>query len=109
MKHTITIEIDTDNLRNLEDSYLAAYWQVAQLNPAPRDNRDASSLVADLQGEIVRRWVERAPTLQYNRTSDTSAWETLRRHGSWPGPKHDTWVYEAGKAEREAAGGAAHG
>lgn len=107
MKHSITIEIDTDGLRNLEDSHLAAFWQVAQLNPVSRDDMGASRLVADLQAEIIRRWLERAPTLQYNRTSDTSAWETLRKHGSWSGPAHDTWVYEPGKAEREATGGAA--
>lgn len=100
-KHSITIEVDTDNLRNIEDSYLAALWQVAQLNPAPASDWDASSIVSTLSHEILRRWLSAAPVLQYNRHAAEYAMETLRKHGSWPGPKHDTWVYEPGKAERD--------
>lgn len=103
MKHTVTVVIDTDTLRTLEDSQIAALWAVSQVNPAPRHDYDACRLVRDLSQEIVRRWLERAPQLQYEQTADGYLWDTLRRNGHWPGPTHDTWVYEPGKAEREAA------
>jgi hypothetical protein len=101
-KHAITIEIDTDGLRNLEDSRLAALWHVAQANPAPYHDRNAGELADEIGREIIRRWLAHAPSELYSHTAASHYTEILRRHGSWPGPKHDVWVYEPGKAERGA-------
>lgn len=101
-KHTITIEVDEDCLRELEDGWLAAYWVAMQASQAPRHDKDACRLVSSLGNEIIRRWLDFAPALQYEVTADGYAWDTLRRNGHWPGPER-VWVYEPGKAEREAA------
>lgn len=108
MKHAITIEIDDDAsaLASKTDAYIAQCWHVAQANPAPHSDRDAGELAEHIGREIIRRWLASpvaSPELYCHKGQDYY-WDTLRKHGSWPGPKHDTWVYEPGKAEREAAG-----
>jgi len=61
MKTAVTVVIDTDDLRSLEDRALAAYWHVAQINPAPFGDPDACKLADDLRAEILRRWLQAAP------------------------------------------------
>lgn len=106
MKHTITIEIDEDRLHNLTDTALAQCWHVAQANPADdATDRDAGDLVENIGREIIRRWLGQAGPELWNHQGRSYYWAALQKHGSWPGPKYDTWVYEPGKAEREAARG----
>lgn len=109
MKHAITIEIDDEAsaLASKTDAYIAECWHVAQANPAPHSDRYAGFLAERIGREIIRRWLASpvaGPEL-YRHQGHDHYWDTLRKHGSWPGPTHDTWVYEPGKAEREAAGG----
>ncbi len=61
MKATVTIAIDTDDLQSLEDSALASFWHVSQVNPAPFGNLNACTLAEAVRTEIVRRWLQRAP------------------------------------------------
>jgi hypothetical protein len=83
VKHTISIEIDTDNLRNVEDGYLAQCWHVAQANPAESCDREAGQLAEQVGREIIRRWVERAPVELYRHQGEMYHWDTLRQHGKW--------------------------
>lgn len=104
MKHSITIEIDTDSLRNLTDSALAQCWHVAQANPADdADDPEAGRLVEDIGREIIRRWLGSTGPELWEHQGSTYYWAQLAKHGSWPGPDHKTWLYEPGKAEREEA------
>lgn len=57
MKTTITIAIDTHGLQHLEDSAVASFWHVAQINPAPFGDLDACGVAEALRTEIVRRWL----------------------------------------------------
>jgi hypothetical protein len=60
MKATVTIEIDTDTLPNMGDSYVAAMWHVAQANPADHYKDRTPGQLAECVGrEIIRRFLER--------------------------------------------------
>lgn len=91
MQTTITLTVNTDTLRSVEDSYLHALWHMAQLNPAPLHDRDACDLVADVTAEIVRRWLKNAPTDCYTHQPTNHYWHTLQQHGNWRGPG-GTWL-----------------
>lgn len=55
MKVSIAFEIDTDRLGSYTDVYLAQLWHIAQSNPAPHGDKDASNLVKCVGTEIIRR------------------------------------------------------
>lgn len=57
MKTTITIEIDTDGLQSVEDSYLAQLWHITQANPAPYGSKVAIEATENVGREIIRRWL----------------------------------------------------
>ena len=57
MKTSITIEIDTDRLGSITDTYLAQLWHVGQANPAPGSDPDAGHLAETIGREIIRRWL----------------------------------------------------
>ena len=59
----IILYIDTDNLRNIDDSYLAAYYQALQVCDTP----GTLNLIQDLKNEIVRRWMDHTTPLIYER------------------------------------------
>ncbi|KAB2918479.1 MAG: hypothetical protein F9K29_07885 [Hyphomicrobiaceae bacterium] len=98
MKTTITFEIDTSGLETIGDRSLAALWHIAQANPAPHADAEAGCLVMDVSMEIVRRWLKDAPIDLWHHCSTHHYHKILTDHGSWPGPKHDTWVPNAGAA-----------
>ena len=106
MKATITINVDTDGLRNIEDSYLAALWHAAQAAPADLADRQACELVDDIGKEIVRRWLGQAPALLYERSTSMHYWHTLQQHGAWTGPGQ-TWQPRAVDAPAAALEGRA--
>ena len=54
---TITFEVDSDNLAQLEDTYLAQLWHIGQANPAPFGDPAACNLAERLGREIIRRWL----------------------------------------------------
>ena len=58
MKTTVTFELDTDRLDGYTDVYLAQLWHIAQANPAPYGDRDASRLTYAVGTEIIRRWLK---------------------------------------------------
>lgn len=61
--HTIAIQIERDTLEHLEDSYLAALWHTAQINPAPFGDREACEIAERIGREIIRRFLAAAPPL----------------------------------------------
>ena len=77
MKTAITIEIDTDALGNWTDSYLAQLWSVAQANPAPHGDRDASDLVAKVGTEIIRRWLMKVSPELHRHQPGADNWKAL--------------------------------
>ena len=58
MKTTVMFEIDTDRLSGYTDAYVAQLWHIAQANPAPYGDRDASHLTHAVGTEIIRRWLK---------------------------------------------------
>ncbi|MFM2056086.1 MAG: hypothetical protein RLY71_471, partial [Pseudomonadota bacterium] len=82
MKTTITLSVNTDNLRSVEDAHLHALWHAAQLNPAPSCDADACRLVQDITQEIVRRWLGQAPSVMFEHVPGHQYWHTLVQHGS---------------------------
>lgn len=88
MKHSVTIEIDTDRLGSLADEYLAAFWAVAQANPVPYDDPDAGRLATRIGDEIIHRWLKNAPVEMYHHSSEQAYHHELTRHcifvdGQW--------------------------
>lgn len=81
MKHTVTIQIDTDLLRSFSDEHLAAIWAVAQVNPAPYDDPDAGRLATGIGDEIIRRWLKGAAVEMYNHSMENVLPIRLRRSG----------------------------
>ena len=102
MQLNITLTVNTDTLRSVEDSHLHALWHVAQINPAPLHDRDACELVADITAEIVRRWLKSAPTERYTHQPTNHHWHTLQQHGNWRG-KGGTWLPYDGPASIDGA------
>lgn len=83
MKTSITIDIDTEKLPGYTDDYLALLWSVAQANPAPHGDRDASELVDVLAAEIVRRFLVAAPPTLYTHQAVDRYRKPLSEHGHW--------------------------
>lgn len=77
MKTAITIEIDTDRLDGYTDAYLAQLWHIAQANPAPHGDSDASELVRDVGTEIIRRWLKRAGAELHTHQPGAHYWKAL--------------------------------
>lgn len=77
MKTTITIEIDTDRLGGYTDAYLAQLWHIAQANPAPHGDRDASMLAAAVGTEIIRRWLKWAGAELHTHQPGADNWKAL--------------------------------
>lgn len=97
MKTTITIEIDTDSLGSKTDAYLAQLWHVAQANPAPMADADASDLVYAVGIEIIRRWLNQAGAELHHHQPGNHYWQSLINLGA----KHKDGVWaipEAGEA-----------
>jgi hypothetical protein len=82
-KHRITIEIDAAGLANLTDQALAAYWHIAQANPAPHGDRDAGELAGTIGFEIIRRWLANTRPELYHHQARDYYWAELRRLGKW--------------------------
>lgn len=97
MKTTITVEIDTDALNGFTDAYLAQLWHVAQANPAPMSDADASGLVLEVGIEIIRRWLKLTPPEVYHHQPGHYHWKTLIDLGARV--KDGVWaIPEAGEA-----------
>ena len=65
-KHTIALEVDTDQLRHITDEALVAYWHAAQMSPAPFGDLDACRLVEAIGREIIRRFIVATPPPLWN-------------------------------------------
>ena len=74
MKTQITIDIDTDALTNLTDSYLATLWHVTQANPAPIEDEAAGDVAEQVGREIIRRFLANTPP---------TLWAHQGRHAHW--------------------------
>jgi hypothetical protein len=77
MKTTVTIEIDTERLNGYTDAYVAQLWHIAQANPAPHGDRDASTLAAYVGTEIIRRWLKLAGAELHNHQPGADNWKAL--------------------------------
>lgn len=77
MKTAITITIDTDGIDNYTDTYLAQLWHIAQANPAPHGDHDASELVGNVGTEIIRRWIKRTGPELYHHQPGSDHWKAL--------------------------------
>lgn len=66
MKTSITFEIDTDKLDGYTDEHIAELWYIAQANPAPIEDRDASQLAELVGREIIKRWMAETPVPLWN-------------------------------------------
>ncbi|MGB6054624.1 MAG: hypothetical protein WBG17_05230 [Burkholderiaceae bacterium] len=103
MQHSITIQIDTDQLQNVTDTHLATLWHVAQANPAPHTTPDAGAIAEKIGREIIRRFLATTPPELYFHQGRDYYHHTLVQHGYWPGPKHDKWVYDPSKGVQTSA------
>mgnify|MGYP001339102862 CR=1 FL=1 len=83
MKTTVTFEIDTADLRTIEDRYLASLWHVAQANPAPATDVDAARLAEDIGREIIHRWLTATPPELYARQGHMPYWLRMIDHGNF--------------------------
>lgn len=91
MKTTIKIEVDSDRLSHVEDSYLAALWHAAQANGAPSNDVDAADLADSIGVEIIRRWLGAAPAMLYEHRMSTHDLHILQQYVSWAGQQGFTW------------------
>ena len=83
MKATVTIEIDTTRLIHMDDSAIAQLWHIAQANPAPFADFDASKLAGSIGFEIIRRWLKSAPAELYTHQERHPYWNELQKLGGW--------------------------
>jgi hypothetical protein len=85
MKTEITLKLDVEahTLEGYTDAYIAQLWHIAQANPAPTGDHDASELVDMLKYEIVRRWLSGMRPELYRRQASENYRELLMRHGHW--------------------------
>lgn len=74
MKTQITIEIDTDALYSLTDTYLAMLWYVTQANSAPIEDAAAGDVAEQVGREIIRRFLTNTPP---------ELWAHQGRHAYW--------------------------
>lgn len=102
MKATICINVDTDSIESLEDSYLAALWHASQATSAPAASAEAGQLADQIATEIVRRWLGSVRPMLYERSLERSYWETLHQHGCWDGPG-GSWKPRSGVDSTAAA------
>lgn len=91
MKTAVTIEIDTEGLRSLEDRYLAGLWHVAQANPAPSRDVEAADLAEAIGREIIRRWLVATPPELYAHQGHMPYWHILMEHGQFS-DQGQTWT-----------------
>lgn len=77
MKTTVTIEIDTDRLSDYTDTYVAQLWHIAQANPAPYGDRDASDIAAAVGTEIIHRWLKLARPELHTHKPGADNWKAL--------------------------------
>lgn len=103
MKTSITFDIETDKLAGYTDQYLAQLWHIAQANPAPITDRDAGELAETIGREIIKRWLQNSPADLWSHQGRHYYSCVLSDNGSWPGPTHDTWVYDPTKATGSAS------
>lgn len=82
-KVAITIEVNPHALGNLEDSYLATLWHLAQANPAEYGDRTAGELVERISREIIRRWLRSTEPELWKHQGNAYFWNELRKHGKW--------------------------
>ena len=54
---TVTLEIDTDRLRDVNAQILAAYWHAVQASPAPYGDPETERGAEHIGREIIRRWL----------------------------------------------------
>ena len=90
MKTQITIDIDTDALTNLTDSYLATLWHVTQANPAPIEDQAAGDVAEQVGREIIRRFLANTPP---------ELWAHQGRHADW----HELMIMKGVLTAQEAA------
>jgi hypothetical protein len=77
MKVAVSFEIDTERLDGCTDAYLAQLWHVAQANPAPHGDADASNLVQHLGTEIIRRWLHSKGAALHRHQPNAHYWTAL--------------------------------
>lgn len=77
MKVAIAFEIDTERLSSYTDTYLAQLWNIAQANPAPHGDADASNLVRAVGTEIIRRWLKWAGAELHSHQPGAHYWKAL--------------------------------
>ena len=107
MKTAVTIEVDTDALRNVTDAHLVNLWHVAQANPAPMEDRDAGRLAEHIGREIIRRFIaERDPELWARQGSHAWFCEalTLRERAAAGEPAQAAAPAPAADAAEDARG-----
>lgn len=91
MKTEITIAIDTDQLEQWTDEYLAQLWHIAQANPAPLDDPDAGEIAESIGREIVKRWLRNAGPALWHHQGRHHYWSHLIRFAHWD-KEARTWV-----------------
>lgn len=101
-KTAITIEIDQDRLQQHSDEYLAAFWHVAQINPAEHGDRAAGELVERIGREIIRRWLGTVPSELWHHQGRDHYWSVLRKLGKWNA--HGVFVPDCGDGDTDANG-----
>lgn len=103
---SITVPIDLTHLRAVNDKYLAAWWHVAQLNPAEHGDHAAGELVGKLTAEIVRRFLAAAEPELYHHQPRDYYWENLRRFARYVPKDGDfyggEWVLREDKEDDDA-------
>lgn len=61
MKQTISFEVDSNQLPHINDQYLTQLWHIAQANPAPTGDVQASDFAEQVGREIIKRWLAQTP------------------------------------------------
>ncbi len=86
----ITINVNPHQLDRVTDEWLVMLWHVAQANPADGfENEEPGDLVMKIGWEIIRRWLNAAPTEMYHHQQRHYYWKQLSRFAKWNGTE---WV-----------------
>lgn len=80
---TIAIDFDYKDLRRVPDARLAMLWHVAQANPAPHGDEQASEIVSRVGREIVRRWLAGTAPEMCRHQERSYYWQHLGRFASY--------------------------
>lgn len=56
-KIIVQFELDSSNLEQWDDRYLAQFWQIAQANPVHFGDAEACAFAESVGREIIRRFV----------------------------------------------------